>query len=260
MPAFLLALALAAAQPGPSPAADSPVAPPSADAVSATAPASAQADTSAAAADLPKGAVQAGAAPSEPFQLVAWCAGAVEGYLRLKPDIFDEVKRIETTYRRPGSNLAEDLKDYADMEKDARRQMLVYQKAIQAAEKASPNDLSLTGQRAYERGLAVWAAPASSTRARVAQEWMSWALPATCETTAKGLTTRASLMGEALKPSVAALGGGEGQAEVAPSTEAEAAPAEVSPEAAGQAAAVEAAPAAKPRTKPAHKIIAKKKG
>lgn len=177
MPALLLALALAAAAP----------------ATAAKAPIIAPGTT--------LGAVDAGAAPTDDFGFVSWCAGAVEGYLKLKPEVLPEVRRIEGQFHPPGANLEADMKDYADLETEARRQMVSYQQAIQAAEKASPTPISDQGFGAYKRGLAVWAAPAGSTRARIAQEWMSWALPAKCETTAQKLTTRSSLFGEALKPS-----------------------------------------------------------
>lgn len=180
MPAFLLALALAAAPPAPP--VKAPVIEPG----------------------TTLGAVDAGAAPTDDFGFVSWCAGAVEGYLKLKPEVLPEVRRIEGQYHPPGANLEQDMKDYADLEVDARRQMISYQQAIQAAEKASTAPISDQGFAAYKRGLAVWAAPAGSSRARIAQEWMSWSLPAKCETTAQKLTTRSSLFGEALQPSSAA--------------------------------------------------------
>jgi hypothetical protein len=37
------------------------------------------------------------------------------------------------------------------------------------------------------------------TKARMAQEWMSWALPARCETTSKALQERATLLGASFR-------------------------------------------------------------
>ena len=42
-------------------------------------------------------------APKDDYQFVAWCYGALRGYLDLHDEVMPEVKRIETTFRRPGS-------------------------------------------------------------------------------------------------------------------------------------------------------------
>ena len=134
-------------------------------------------------------------APRDEYQFVGWCYGALRGYLDLSDEVMPEVKRIETRWRRPGSNLAEDMKAYTDMEKAGRVQLIQFQTALTAAEKASLRPINQIGANAVRQGRMTWRAGPDVTPARKAQEWMSWTLPAVCETTAASLETRAKLMG-----------------------------------------------------------------
>ena len=76
-------------------------------------------------------------APRDDYGLVAWCYGALRGYLELHDQAMPEVKRIESTWRRPGSNLADDLAVYATLQREGQRQVKVFARAMEAAEKAS---------------------------------------------------------------------------------------------------------------------------
>jgi hypothetical protein len=165
---------------------------------------------SAAAADEPAPLPYPVGAPHEDYQLVAWCYGALGGYLDLHDTVMPEVTRIETTFRRPGSNLAEDLKVYADMQAEGRRNMKLFARAMTAAEKASMRPINAAGAAAIRRGRSVWAAAATVPKARVAQEWMSWSLPVRCTPTAETLEKRALLAGASLQVNV------EPEAEPAP--------------------------------------------
>jgi hypothetical protein len=138
-------------------------------------------------------------APRDDYQFVAWCYGALRGYLDLHDQVMPEVTRIESTYRPPGRKLADDLKVYADIQKDGRRQLKVFQAALTAAEKASLRPINTVGAVAVQKGRSTWTAGPEVTKARLAQEWMSWVLPARCETTAKALDARASLLGASFK-------------------------------------------------------------
>jgi hypothetical protein len=51
-------------------------------------------------------------APTGDYEFVSWCYGTLNGWLELHDRAMPEVERIEKTYRRPGSSLAEDLKVY----------------------------------------------------------------------------------------------------------------------------------------------------
>jgi hypothetical protein len=138
-------------------------------------------------------------APHDDYQFVAWCYGSLRGYLDLHDQVMPEVTRIESTYRPPDRKLSDDLKVYADMQKAGRAQLKQFQAALTAAEKASLKPINTVGAQAVTKGAEVWRMSASVTPARLAQEWMSWALPARCETTAKDLKEKATLMGGAFK-------------------------------------------------------------
>jgi hypothetical protein len=138
-------------------------------------------------------------APREDYQFVAWCYGSLRGYLDLHDQVMPEVTRIESTYRPPGRKLSDDLKVYADMQKEGRAQLKTFQAALTAAEKASLRPINTVGAAAVQQGRSVWRAGPEVTKARLAQEWMSWILPAKCETTAQALEARASLLGASFK-------------------------------------------------------------
>ena len=142
---------------------------------------------------LPQGA------PRDDYQFVAWCYGALRGYLDIKPEMMPEVTRIESQFRKPGTSLADDLKVYADMEKEGRTQLKTFQAALTAAEKASIRPINAQGAQAVKLGRQIWATGPEVTKARKAQEWMSWALPARCETISANLETRSKLMGATLR-------------------------------------------------------------
>ena len=139
-------------------------------------------------------------APTDDYGFVSWCYGSLDGWLQLRDRAMPEVERIEKTYRRPGSSLAEDMKVYADLEKEGRRNLKIFAGAIETAEKASVRPISVQGAEALKKGRSTWAGAANITNARLAQEWMSWALPARCEPTAKRLAANAALMGQAFNP------------------------------------------------------------
>jgi len=138
-------------------------------------------------------------APREDYPFVAWCYGALRGYLDMHDEVMPEVTRIEKQFRRPGTSLADDLKVYADMQADGQAKLKLFQSALTAAEKASVRPINTLGGEAVKKGRSIWTAGPEVTKARKAQEWMSWALPAKCETTAKALEQRAALMGSAFK-------------------------------------------------------------
>jgi len=138
-------------------------------------------------------------APRDEYQFVAWCYGALRGYLEMHDEMMPEVTRIESTFRRPGAKLSDDLKVYADMQKDGQAKLKLFQGALTAAEKASVRPINAVGATAVKQGRSIWTAGPQVTKARKAQEWMSWVLPAKCETTAANLENRAKLMGTAFR-------------------------------------------------------------
>jgi len=177
MTPFAIALALFAQDPAAASPAEAP----------APAAQTAQADR------LPTGA------PRDDYQFVAWCYGTLRGYLDMHDEVMPEVTRIESQFRKPGTSLKDDLKVYADMQKDGRAKLKTFQGALTAAERASVRPINTIGANAVRQGRQTWNVGTEVSKARKAQEWMSWALPARCETVAASLEQRAKLMGATLR-------------------------------------------------------------
>jgi hypothetical protein len=165
-------------------------------------------------------------APRDDYGFVAWCYGSLRGYLDLHDQVMPEVTRIETTFRPPNRKLSDDLKVYADMQKEGAAQLKQFRAALTAAEKASLKPINVQGAAAVAKGQQMWRVTPDITPARLAQEWMSWALPARCEATTKSLQERAVLTGGAFKvndepdPAPAEAAPTPGQAPVEPPAEA----------------------------------------
>jgi hypothetical protein len=141
-------------------------------------------------------------APSDDYEFVAWCYGALAGYLELHDTVMPEVTRIESTWRRPGSKLADDLAVYDVQMRQGRTDLKRFRAALTAAEKASVKPINMLGAAALQRGHAVWNAGPDVSKARLAEEWMSWTLPARCPATAAALETRAKLLGASLQANI----------------------------------------------------------
>jgi hypothetical protein len=138
-------------------------------------------------------------APKEDYPFVAWCYGALRGWLDLHDEVMPEVTRIESQFRKPGTSLADDLKVYADMQKAGNAQLKTFQTALTAAEKASVRPINVVGGQAVRQGRMIWVTQPGVTKARKAQEWMSWALPARCDVVAANLEARSKLIGATLR-------------------------------------------------------------
>jgi hypothetical protein len=134
-------------------------------------------------------------APTEDYPFVAWCYGVLSGYLDLHDQVMPEVTRIESEFRRPGSKLSDDLKVYADAQRQGRADLKRFRAALTAAEKASLKPINVIGAEALQRGHSVWNHGPEISKARLAQEWMSWTLPKRCGVTADALEKRAKLLG-----------------------------------------------------------------
>lgn len=162
-------------------------------------------------------------APKDDYQFVAWCYGALRGYLDMHDEMMPEVKRIEAQFRKPGTRLEDDLKVYADMQKYGQGKLKDFQASLTAAEKASVRPINTIGAQAVRQGRQIWNTGPDVTKARKAQEWMSWTLPARCETVSASLEQKAKLMGATFKVNEPAP---EPATEAPPAETTEAAPAE----------------------------------
>ncbi|PLR28454.1 hypothetical protein SGCZBJ_03145 [Caulobacter zeae] len=157
--------------------------------------------------------------PSDEYGYIAWCYGALSGYVDLYDKVMPEVTRIEKAFPGPDGAAAA-LKEYPAMRIQARTDLKAYASAITAAEKASPRPISEYGAGAMKKGRSIWGGSEAIDKARLAQVWMSWSPPGDCETRAKTLETKSNLLGQALNYNVKSALPVEPEAAPAPEPEA----------------------------------------
>lgn len=228
-------------------------APPSPDAPMATAVPRKQV-----AAPLP---IQGGtvSAPTDDYGYVAWCYGAISSYIELYDRAMPEVIRIERAWPTPSTE--ENITQvYPAQREEGKRNLVLFARAMQAAEKASPTPIQDQGLDGVRRGRAMWTGATSVPKAQLAQFWMSWSPPAKCEETAKALEKKSLLFGQALSfnatPVAAPAAPVAAQEEAAPtlaaaSTETPVAPQPVEASTTVAELAPQAAPAPTPAPEPA---------
>ncbi len=140
-------------------------------------------------------------APTDDYGYVGWCYGVLAGYVDLYDVAMPEVERIERAWPTPSTE--ENIKIiYPGQRAEARENLKGLQAAMEAAEKASPTAIHKDGLAAIKKGRAVWTGATTVPKAQLAQFWMSWSPPAKCEETAKTLTERSNLFGQALGANV----------------------------------------------------------
>ncbi len=134
-------------------------------------------------------------APTDPYQLTAWCYGAmgewIDIYGRIKPDL----RAIDKLF---GSSVKDEQEPYAADMRAARDELTVLATAVSEAEKASPQPIAQQGLAAIKMGQAVWRPAEDQTSRRLADAWLTWALPDKCDVVARSLTERSRLLGKAL--------------------------------------------------------------
>lgn len=136
-------------------------------------------------------------APTDDYGYVGWCYGVMASYVDLYDLAMPEVERIERAWPTPSTE--ENIKIiYPGQRAEARENLKIFQAAMEAAEKASPTAIHKDGEAAIKKGRAVWTGATTVPKAQLAQFWMSWSPPAKCEETAKSLTERSNLFGQAL--------------------------------------------------------------
>jgi hypothetical protein len=135
-------------------------------------------------------------APNEPYELSAWCYGAMSEYLeiydRVKPDIRDIDKLF-------GSSVKNEKEPYQEDIAAARQELKVLAGAVEAAEKASSQVISPRGREAVKAGRSIWSPAEQGTHREQARAWLSWALPDRCDANARELAAKSALLGQVLK-------------------------------------------------------------
>jgi hypothetical protein len=128
-------------------------------------------------------------APTDDYGLVGWCYGALSGHMGLYKRAMPEVERIERAFPDPEVPVDEALKDYAVQHEQGAKDLDMFKSALDAADKADPSAHAAARQASIELGLGTWQGADKADKRTLAQLWMSWALPARCETTAQKLLT-----------------------------------------------------------------------
>lgn len=135
-------------------------------------------------------------APSAPYQLSAWCYGALSEYLtiydRVKPDLIDIDRKF-------GSSVKNESQPYADDVAALREELKVIGASVEAAEKASPRPITPEGVAALAQGRSIWRPVEEKSRRELARAWLSWGLPDRCDSNARTLSANSALLGQALK-------------------------------------------------------------
>ena len=143
-------------------------------------------------------------APTDEYMLAGWCYGALAEYLEIygqvKPDLVD----IDRMFGTP----VQETEPYAEDIAAARDELKIFAGAIQAAEKASPQPIAPQGALAIRGGQAIWRSAEAKSRRELARAWLSWGLPDRCDTNARGLQAKASVLGQALSYNAAPTHGG----------------------------------------------------
>jgi hypothetical protein len=133
-------------------------------------------------------------APTDSYELSAWCYGALNEYLaiyeRVKPDLRDIDKMF-------GSPVVEDEPYQSDMAA-AHDELKMIGEAVTDAEKASPRPIAERGAAAMRQGEAIWSVVEARPHRELARAWLSWALPDRCDSNSRELTQRSLLLGKAL--------------------------------------------------------------
>ena len=133
-------------------------------------------------------------APTDDYGFVAWCHGALAGQIELDPLVEKDMDSIEgktaAAKRKAGdTEIASQHKKY----------MALYEKALSAAEKASPTAIHQDGVEAELQGYKIWGPTKNKPAVWRMVDWGNWEVPPHCEKAAQRLYDRSSLFGVALK-------------------------------------------------------------
>ncbi|HEY1750458.1 MAG TPA: hypothetical protein VGG29_04310 [Caulobacteraceae bacterium] len=134
-------------------------------------------------------------APTDSYELAAWCYGALDQYLNIYEKVIPDLKDIDRMF---GTSVKE-AKPYSSDMAAARVELKLIGAAVTAAEKASPEPITGRGAAAISQGRNVWSLAQAKTERELARAWLGWALPDACDTNARALTKRSLLLGASLR-------------------------------------------------------------
>jgi hypothetical protein len=131
-------------------------------------------------------------APHDDYGFVSWCYGALSGHMQLYKMAKPELDKL------PDSDPKETAALDAEQLKAGREYLGLYKKAMEAAEKASPQPISLRGAQALKAGGNIWTPAEQADPKTRMWSYLSWELPGRCETTAEKLYEKSVLQAQAL--------------------------------------------------------------
>ena len=139
-------------------------------------------------------------APSDDYQFVAWCYGVLSGYLDLHDQVMPEVTRIEFRLAPAGQQAGRRPQGLRRPAAPGPRGPQAVQGRPDRRREGQPAADQCGGRAIRSRaGARSGTSPPDVTKARVAQEWMSWTLPARCPGIAATLETRSKLLGASIQ-------------------------------------------------------------
>ncbi len=171
------------------PATTTTAAPPAAPAIAKAAAKPAKPRTPAELADdepLPAGA------PSDDYGFVAWCHGALRGHM----DLFEVVKPTLNALPDPDPKMT--AASDAEMLEAGAQYLALYERAMDAAEKASPTEIKPRRTDLEKAGGRIWGAAQMAEPKTRMWSWAMWVLPGRCEYAAERLYEKSMLKGQAL--------------------------------------------------------------
>jgi hypothetical protein len=131
-------------------------------------------------------------APRDDYGFVGWCYGALSGHMELYKVVKPELDKL------PDSNPKETKALDAEQMQAGREYLALYKKAMEAAEKASPQPINIHGGQAIKTGASIWQPALQADPKTRMWSYLSWDLPGRCETTAEKLYEQSLLSAEAL--------------------------------------------------------------
>ncbi|HEY3799157.1 MAG TPA: hypothetical protein VGL58_12455 [Caulobacteraceae bacterium] len=134
-------------------------------------------------------------APTQPYELSAWCFGALGEYLAIYEHVKPELRDIDKMF---GTSVVEDEPYQSDMAA-YRIELKMLGDSVTDAEKASDRPIADRGVMAMRMGENIWSYAEAKTRRELARAWLLWSLPDKCDSNARELTARSLLLGRALK-------------------------------------------------------------
>lgn len=134
-------------------------------------------------------------APTDPYELSAWCYGALGEYLAIYEKVKPDLRDIDRMFGEP----VKESEPYQSDMAAARAELKIIGASVTAAEKASDQPIAERGVAEIKKGRDIWSIAETKTSRELARAWLTWALPDKCDTNARELSARSVLLGRALK-------------------------------------------------------------